>query len=145
MFKRFVAASAIAAILVPVAVIVLTMVAGPQFPRAWPLLTLWCFVPFAWGFWAMLTPREWFPERVPLWGAILGLVLSSFGAFVLDIPARIFETPISVAGSAVLVAAITALYYFVWMIIRSAYAKLVAVPPEMGAASTPPAAMKKAA
>ncbi len=56
---------------------------------AWILTTAWCFVPVVWGLWAMLAPSQWVPNRLPAWGAILGVVAGIMAGPVLNLPLRI--------------------------------------------------------
>ena len=143
MFQRFVAATAIGALLIAVAAFVLVFIPGMAMSRMWPLTTLWCFLPLAWGIWALLTPRTWMADRLPYWGAILGFLGGTTGAFVLNIPSRIFQEPVSVAGRSVAVVFIAVAYYFFWMLVRVAYRSLVAEPAEVR--SIGGSQMKKAA
>lgn len=115
---RFVAAAAVAAIVIAGAA--LLVVAVPAL-RAYPLTTLWCFVPAAWGLWAMLAPTSWVPQRLPIWGAMLGVVAGLLAAFVLDLPSRILGERVAATlrGLAVLLAG--ALYYLLWVVARSTY------------------------
>jgi malate dehydrogenase (oxaloacetate-decarboxylating)(NADP+) len=77
MLQRFVAASATASI----AFGALALILMPALPmaRTYPLTVVWCFVPLAWGIWALIAPAAWVPKRLPLWGAILGLIAGSLG------------------------------------------------------------------
>jgi len=142
MFQRFVAGSAVAAVLVAVAAVVLVSVAGSALPRMWPLATMWCFVPLAWGIWALLTPKTWMPNWLPYWGAILGLIGGIMSAFVLNIPSRVFAMTVTMTGRTVAVLAVVVLYYFLWMLVRTAYMSLV--PPQQPVGRMPDV-MKKAA
>lgn len=144
MFHRFVAGSSMGALVIALAALVAVSTPALPLPRLWPLTTMWCFVPFAWGIWMLLTPRAWLPERLPYWGAILGFVGGTTSAFVLNLPSRIFEVPVSVAGRLVAVAIITVLYYLLWMLVRAVYRSLVSAPQGAGSA-VGGAQMKKAA
>ena len=55
------------------------LVPALSLPETYPLTVVWCFVPLAWGVWALIAPTAWAQERVPLWGAILGLIAGSLG------------------------------------------------------------------
>ena len=142
MFHRFAAGSSIGALVIALAGLSLVFIPGLALPRAWPVTLMWCFVPLAWGVWAMLTPRAWFTERLPLWGAILGFVAAVMGAFVLNLPARVFDLRLPVAGRLLAVAVLTVLYYFLWMLVRTTYDHLV---PDQPATATVEHLMKKAA
>jgi hypothetical protein len=128
MFHRFAAASAIAAIVVGVAALVVVLIPGFPLERFSPVMLVWCFVPAAWGLWAMLAPRGWVPERFALWGAILGVIGGLLGAFVLNLPARVAqqEVPASLRVWAVPIAAV--IYYLLWLLVRRAYRSLSAPP-----------------
>lgn len=82
------------------------------------LTSLWCVLPAVWGVWAMLAPRAWVPQRLPLWGAFLGFLVGTLVVFALDWPAQLFglSPPASVRGLLVLVLII--LYYLLWMVVR---------------------------
>ena len=127
MFHRFVAGSAIGALVIAVATLVLVSFA-PALPRTWPLTTVWCFVPFAWGIWALLAPQGWLPNRLPYWGAILGFLVTTLGAFVLDLPSRIFALPATFTGRLAAIVVGTIAYYFLWMLVRTAYRTLTPEP-----------------
>jgi hypothetical protein len=121
MLHRFAAASAVASVIIAGGAIVSLL------PPRWPvadariLTTAWCFVPLAWGLWAMLAPARWVPRRLPLWGAILGVVAGIIAGPVLDLPLRLaglrearwmtlFAGPI--------------VYYFLWLLVPVAYRSL---------------------
>ena len=116
MLQRFVAASATASI----AFGALALILMPALPmaRTYPLTVVWCFVPLAWGIWALIAPAAWVPKRLPLWGAILGLIAGSLGAFVLNLPSRIFGEAVSIPVRAVAVVVMAAVYYLLWMVVR---------------------------
>lgn len=119
MCQRFVAGSAIGALVVAVAAFALVVIPGLALRSAWSLTLMWCFVPVAWGIWAQITPRSWVPGRLPLWGAILGFLGGMMNAFVLNLPSRVLAREISVGTRWALVAAITVAYYLLWMLVRS--------------------------
>jgi len=127
-FQRFAAATAVASTAIALATIVLLLTPHPIIERMRPVTVLWCFVPFVWGLWALVTPSSWMPNRLPLWGAILGLIGGSLGVFVMKLPARFFgaELPLPACGAAVLVVAV--FYYPLWMLVRAAYRLLPVVP-----------------
>jgi hypothetical protein len=120
MFKRFAAGTAIAAIVVAMAALVVALIPGLTFERIYPLTIIWCCAPFAWGVWALLTPSAWMPKRMPLWGAILGLMAGSLAAFVLNLPSRFAGTAVPATWRVVAVLVITSLYYLMWMLVRLA-------------------------
>ena len=128
LFQRFAGGTAVASAAIGVAAFVVLLVPRLTFERIYPLTLLWCFVPLAWGLWALLTPSAWMPKRLPLWGTILGVIGGSLGAFVLNLPSRFFgaELPLKVRGAVVLVVAL--FYYVLWTLVRAAYRLLIAVP-----------------
>jgi len=128
MFHRFAAGSAIGAMAIALAGLILVSLSGAALYRTWPLTVLWCFVPLAWGVWAMLTPRAWLPQHLPIWGAILGFLGGVMGAVVLNLPSRILEVRVAFAGRLLAVAVMTVVYYFLWMVVRTAYQFLVPAP-----------------
>jgi len=137
MFRRFVAGSAMGALVIAVAALALVSF-GPALSRAWLLTTIWCFIPFAWGIWALLMPQAWLPERLPYWGAILGFVGGTMGALVLNLPSRVFNMSASIGARLVAVVAVTVLYYFLWMLVRAAYRSLTSSPPGAEVPATGP-------
>lgn len=130
MFRRFSSASAVASIVIGLAALGLRFFPAPSLQSRYLLTTIWCVVPAVWGLWAIFTPKAWLPQRLPLWGAILGLIAGVVAAFVLDLPSQFAGEPVpaSLRGLAVFVAAV--LYYFLWMVVRGAYRSLaVPAPP----------------
>jgi hypothetical protein len=129
MFCRFAAGTAVASVAIAFAALVVSLTPGLTFERVYPVPILWCFVPWAWGIWALLTPSSWMPERLPLWGAILGLIAGSGAAFVLNVPSRFLGQAgsLSTRGGTVLVLAL--FYYLLWMLVRTAYRSLVSAGP----------------
>jgi hypothetical protein len=142
MLIRFVTAMSIGALLIAFAAFGLVLIPGAM-AKMWPLTTIWCFVPLVWGIWALLAPKAWVPERLPYWGAILGFVAGTFGAFVLNMPYRIFETPVSFAERFMAVLVMTVIYYFVWMLVRLACRSLFSEQTTLKSITTPP--VKRAA
>lgn len=124
MFRRFVSASSIACIAIAFGALVILLVPAVTRERIYPLAIVWCFVPAVWGLWAMSVPSAWVPQRLPLWGAILGLMAGLLAAFVLNLPSRILggTVPVTFRGVAVVVAVV--FYYFLWMLVRAAYRSL---------------------
>jgi hypothetical protein len=89
MLRRFVAGSAIASVGIACAAFTVSVIPGLTWQRAYPLALVWCFAPLAWGIWAVLAPSSWVPQRLPTWGAILGVIAGLGAAFVLNLPSRI--------------------------------------------------------
>jgi hypothetical protein len=90
-------------------------------PAARIITTAWCFVPLAWGLWAMLAPAHWVPSRLPIWGAILGIVAGSIAGPVLDLPLRLGGLS-GVRWVMLVVGPI--FYYLLWLLVRVAYRSL---------------------
>ena len=128
MFQRFAAATAVASIVIALAAVVLSLLTGVTFSRIYPITMVWCLVPLVWGVWALLIPSTWLPQRLPLWGAILGLVAGSLGAFVLNMPSRLLGVQVALPARAVGFAVMVALYYVLWMLVRVAYRNLTRSP-----------------
>ena len=124
MFRRFVSGSAIAAMGIAFATLVLLLVQGLAEPRFYALTIVWCFVPLAWGLWAMIAPSGWVPQRLPIWGAILGLIAGLLTFFVLNLPWRVLEVTVPGILRGVGVAIIVVIYYFLWMLVRLAFRAL---------------------
>ena len=121
MFRRFAAASAIAAIAIAVALLAVVLTHALTVPNAYPLSTLWCFAPLVWGFWAAIAPKSWVPNRLPIWGAILGLFAGLFGTFVLNLPHVLFDHELSMAWKLAVVAGLMILYFILWLFVRAGY------------------------
>jgi hypothetical protein len=124
MFRRFVSASAIASVGIALAVLVVLLTPALTLPRAYPLTVMWCFGPLAWGLWAVFAPSSWVPRRLPIWGAILGLIVGLLAHFVLNLPFRLFGVTVPGILRGVAVIVIVVLYYFLWMLVRVAYRSL---------------------
>ena len=124
MIQRFASASVVAAVLIALAAGGLRLSAGPDLESRYLLTSIWCVVPLAWGLWAMLTPKSWLPERLPLWGAILGLIDGLLEVFVLDL---FRGEPLPLLGIAVLLEII--MYYLLWLPVQRAYQALTAPSP----------------
>ena len=126
MLRRFVAASMVAAIGIAVAATVVMLVPGVRLSQFAPLLALWCCAPCAWGVWAMLAPASWVPGRLPVWGAVLGVIAGCLAAFVLNLPLRVFGLAISAAVRASGVIVLVIFYSLLWRLVGAAYRKLAA-------------------
>jgi hypothetical protein len=124
MFRRFVSGSAIASIAIAFAALVVLLTHGLGAQRFYPLTIVWCFAPLVWGLWAMLAPSGWVPQRLPIWGGILGLIAGVLAAFVLNLPSRVLGVTVPVILRGVGVVVIVAFYYFLWMLVRIAYRSL---------------------
>ncbi len=128
MLQRFAAGAAIGAIAIALAALSVLLIPIRSFQNIYPLPFIWCIAPSVWGLWAMIAPRSWVPQRLPFWGAILGLVAGVLAAFVLNIPSRVAGEPVPslLRGLGVLVAIV--FYYLLWMLVRVVYRSLAARP-----------------
>jgi len=124
MFRRFVSASAIASIGIACAALVILLAPALVLQRVYPLTIMWCFAPLVWGLWAVFAPLSWVPQRLPLWGAILGLIAGLLAAFVLNLPARALGVTVPVIVRGVGVVVMVVFYYLLWMLVRVAYRSL---------------------
>lgn len=141
MLQRFASGCLVAAVVVAVATIALLLIPGLSIQRVAPVLTAWCLVPLVWGVWAMVAPQRWVPQYLPLWGATLGVIAGIFGAFVLNMPARIFGEGIPIMVRSVGVVVMVVFYYCLWILVGIAYNRLtsadkaVETPKSMGTAA----------
>ena len=119
MLHRFVSGSAVASVGIACAALAVSVIPSLTWQRVYPLAVMWCFAPLAWGLWAMLAPRGFVPHRLPIWGAILGLIAGALAAFVLNLPSRILGQTLSAALRGVGVVAIVVFYYVLWMLVRA--------------------------
>ncbi len=126
MLCRFAAAAAVASVVIAAAVVVIGLSPVLSFTRVYPLPVIWCVVPLVWGIWALLAPPSWVEERLPLWGAILGFVAGIFAALVLDLPSRVWRVAVPLDLRILGVAALTLLYYFMWIPVEFLYEALEA-------------------
>jgi hypothetical protein len=124
MFRRFVSASAIASMGIACAVFVVLLTHGLAEQRFFAVTVVWCFAPLAWGLWAMIAPSAWVPERLPIWGTILGLVAGLMAFFALNLPWRIFRVTAPLIWRGVGAVVIAVFYYLLWMLVRLAYRSL---------------------
>lgn len=120
MFRRFAAAATVAAAFVGLGGVFVSFIPFGAPSGIQLALRLWCVAPLAWGLWAMLAPKSWVPDRLPLWGAILGFFAGVFAMLVLNMPNRVFgldlPTPMRVLG----VLSAIGFYFLLWMLVRSA-------------------------
>ena len=123
MFRRIVSGSAIAPIGIAGGALVVLITPAAIQERINTLTVAWRFVPAEWGLWAMLAPVGLVPQRVPLWGAIMGLIAGLLAALVLILPSRISgETvPVILRGVAVVMNAMSYYFFGCW------YGSLVAL------------------
>ncbi len=128
MLQRFASAALVAVIAVAVAVFILLLVPGITLAQASPILMIWCAAPFVWGLWAMVPPASWVPNRLPVWGAVLGIVASALGTFVLDLPKIVMGQQWGLGVRAAAVVLFGCFYYVLWTFVAAAYRSLK--PPE---------------
>ena len=121
MLQRFAAASSVGSVVIAIGALVSLL--PPRWPAADALVltTAWCFVPPAWGLWAMLAPAHWVPGRLPLWGAILGVVAGTIAGPVLDLPLRLAGLK-NMRWITLMLGPI--LYYVVWLVVPVVYRAL---------------------
>ena len=121
MFQRFAAAASVGSVIIAVGALVSLLPPRWAPADARVLTTAWCFVPFAWGLWAMLAPAHWVPRRLPLWGAILGVIAGVVAGPVLDLPLRLTGYR-DIRWVTLVLGPI--LYYVVWLLVPVAYRSL---------------------
>jgi hypothetical protein len=129
MMRRFASAGAVASVLIALAAGGMRLIPVPTLESRYLVTSIWCVVPLAWGLWAMLTPMSWLPHRLPLWGAILGLIAGLLVMFVLDLPGHVIGEPLTpwLRGIGVLLA--IGVYYLLWLLVQRAYRALTAPAP----------------
>lgn len=124
MLQRFTAACAVAS------VVIAAGAAMSLLPPRWAagdaliVTTAWCFVPLTWGLWAMLAPARWVPSRLPVWGAILGVVAGVIAGPVLDLPQHLLGLS-NIRWMPLVVGPI--FYYVLWLPVGVAYRSLPAI------------------
>jgi len=121
MLQRFAAAASVASLVIAVGALVSLLPPRWAPADALVLTTAWCFVPAAWGLWAVLAPTGWVPRRLALWGAILGVLAGVVAGPVLDLPLRLGGLR-DMRWIALIIAPIA--YYAVWLLVPAAYRAL---------------------
>ena len=121
MLQRFAAASSVGSAVIAIGALVSLLPPRWSAADARVLTTAWCFVPLAWGLWAMLAPAHWVPRRLPLWGAILGVVAGIIAGPVLDLPLRLAGLR-DMRWITLILGPI--LYYVVWLFVPVVYRSL---------------------
>lgn len=121
MLRRFAAASLVASCVIPIGAIAIFLIRLATGERYYQMAALWCLVPAVWGVWAMLTPATWMPKRLPLWGAILGVLAGIGGALVVNLPQRIFQINLSIGLRVLAVPLAAVIYYLFWMVVAAVY------------------------
>ena len=124
MLRRFAAGSVVACIATAIASAVVLMISGLNPQRFSLILAIWCIAPCVWGLWAMLSPSKWVPQRLPIWGTLLGIFAGLMAVFVLNIPYRTLGAalPTTTGAFGVVVAAL--FYYLLWTMVRIVYTSL---------------------
>lgn len=113
MLYRFAAACVVASVAVAAGALLSRLLRVPP-EVAWTMTTAWCFVPTAWGLWAIMAPARWVPVRLPVWGAILGVFAGIVVGPILDLPARL-GAPSFARWLALLVGPV--LYFVLWSLV----------------------------
>ena len=130
MLQLFASATVVASVVIALASGSLRLSSDPDLEMRYLLTSLWCVVPLGWGFWALLTPKSWLPQRLPVWGAILGAIAGLLVVFVLDLPTRFAGEPLPAWLRGIAVPFAIGGYYLLWMLVRRAY-RVLTVPPPM--------------
>jgi len=125
MLIRFASGSLVACVPIAIAGLVTLIVFGPNLQQVALVLAIWCFVPCAWGLWAMLSPNGWVPRRWPIWGFILGILAGLMAIVVLNLPFRILGIALSNAARAIVVLLAGVFYYVLWMLVSVVYRHLL--------------------
>lgn len=133
MFSRFAAACMVASVAVAGGAL-MSLLLGLPVEGARMLTTAWCFVPVAWGLWAMFAPLSWVPNRLPVWGAILGVAAGIVAGPLLNLPSRLGGLPHSARWLALIAGPL--FYYILWMLVRVAYRSLEHGDESTGVAAT---------
>ena len=121
MLRRFAAASSVASVVIAIGALASLLPPRWSPADALVLTTAWCFVPLAWGLWAMMAPAHWVPRRLPLWGAMLGIVAGIVAGPVLDLPLRLGGLQ-DLRWITLIVGPVS--YYVVWVLVLVAYRSL---------------------
>jgi len=124
MMQRFASASAVAAVVIALAVGAFSLLATPDLEGRYVLTSVWCAVPLVWGLWAMLTPASWMPDRLPLWGAVLGGLAGVMVFLVLRLPQRFAGVALPGWAAWAGVPLAVAVYYLLWTVVRRAHGAL---------------------
>ena len=126
MLSRFTAAAAVASVAIALGSVTLVFLVEPGPGAGYRLTRLWCVVPAFWGLWALLAPKSWVPERLPAWGAILGVIAGVLALFVLNMPAQVVGVQLSALQRGLAMAFVIAFYYLLWMVVRGVHRSLAA-------------------
>lgn len=132
MFHLFAAACSVASLAIAAGALG-SLLLGFRPEGARILTTAWCFVPAAWGLWAMLAPTRWLPDRLPAWGAILGIGAGIVAGPLLDLPMRLGGVT---GGRWLTLVAGPPFYYVLWLLVGVAYRSLRVAGTSAGATPT---------
>ena len=124
MLIRFASGSLVACIATAIASLATLIFFGLNPQRFALILAIWCAVPCVWGLWAMLSPSDWVPRRLPIWGMILGIVAGLMAIFVLNVPSRVLGVMLPNPTGALVVLSAGVFYYVLWMIVGIVYKHL---------------------
>ena len=124
MLRQFAAGSFVACIATAMASAGILIFSGLSPQRFALILAIWCLVPCVWGLWAMLSPTGWLPQRLPIWGTILGIVAGLMAIFVLNLPSRVLGVALPTTVKAFIVLVVALLYYLLWTMVRIVYKSL---------------------
>ena len=111
MIQRFSSASAVACVVIALAASGLRLTPASKPEGLYLITTIWCLLPLVWGLWAIIIPRSWVPHRLPLWGAILGVIAGLVVLVGLDMPYRLSGQTLLVYQKVVGVLLAIVLYY----------------------------------
>jgi protein-S-isoprenylcysteine O-methyltransferase Ste14 len=74
----------------------------------------------------MLSPTGWVPRRLPIWGALLGILAALMAVFALNLPSRVLGVALPTTARALTVLVAALLYYLLWIVVRIVYKSLSA-------------------
>ncbi|MDT8070165.1 MAG: hypothetical protein ROO76_18520 [Terriglobia bacterium] len=123
MLTRFAAAAVVASIATAIAAVFVLMLPNLTLQQMSPILVIWCMAPCIWGLWAVIAPSEWVQQRLPIWGAVLGIIVGILALFVLNMPYRVFGLSLSHSMRALGTVFATLMYYLLWMAVSFTYRK----------------------
>lgn len=124
MLRRFASGCVVGSVAVAVGSLAVLFLPFTRVMHFTPVLFIWCIVPLIWGLWATIAPNSWIPDRLPIWGALLGVIAGLLAAFVLDMPSRVLGEQISAAARSSGVIVMVVFYFVTWMLVGSVYRHL---------------------
>ncbi len=128
MIQRFSSASAVVCVVIALAALGLRLTSLSNLEGLYLITTIWCLLPLVWGLWAIVIPISWVPHRLPLWGAILGVIVGLVVVVGLDMPYPLSGQTLPVYLKIVAVLLAVVLYYVLWMLVRAVYRSLAGNP-----------------